>query len=113
MKGPGGVPALMVPFVIIAMSANPSQGKEISANTCKGHIWIKHLASIQSESDSQSDKTSCWFDPSSYVGKRVLRVCNEWGGTAEHGCVVIGTFRTDSYGERELTGVIDVKKTTP
>jgi hypothetical protein len=76
----------------------------------KGHLWINHLASIQSDSDSQTDPMSCSFDPSSKLGKRVLAVCNEWGGEATHGCWIRGTFVVNRGGERQLTGVFEVQK---
>ena len=77
---------------------------------CKGHLWIKHLASIQSDSDSQTDAMSCSFDPGSRLGKRVLAVCNEWGGSATHGCWIRGTFIVGRGGERQLTGVFEMQK---
>jgi hypothetical protein len=81
-------------------------------NVCLGHVWIHNLANITSKSDSELDPLSCWFDPSSNVGRRVLGVCNEVGGDSKHGCYVKGTFRVNATTKvRELTGVVDVQKT--
>jgi hypothetical protein len=89
-----------------------SQGAQrvIGPDICKGRLWIKHMAAIQSTSDSADDPMSCWFDPNSKIGKQVLRVCDEYGGTAEHGCWVRGTFVVERTGSRRLTGVMEVRK---
>jgi len=73
---------------------------------CKGRVSIHHMAAIQSTSDSQDDPMSCAFEPGSAVGKKILRVCDEYGGSAEHGCWVRGTFVVDKSGARLLTGVL-------
>ena len=74
-------------------------------------MWIKHSAAIQAMANSSDDPMSCWFDPESKIGRRVLAVCNEYGGSATHGCWIRGTFMVDAYGDRRLTGVFQVRKT--
>jgi hypothetical protein len=54
---------------------------------------------------------SCWFDPNSKLGQKVLATCNEYGGSATHGCWIRGTFVVDKTGSRRLTGVFEVQKT--
>jgi hypothetical protein len=88
-----------------------AEPRRVGPDICKGHLWIHHLVSIQSESDSQSDPMSCSFDPESRLGKRVLAVCDDWGGSATHGCWIRGTFVVGPEGDRKLTGVFEVQKT--
>jgi hypothetical protein len=98
--------ALVVLFNITNASAQMWE-----KNVCLGHVWIhRYMATITSKSNSDSDPLSCVFDPSSSVGKKVLRVCNEWGGGSKHGCYVKGTFRAIGK-QRELTSVLDIQKT--
>ena len=93
----------------VVATAEPAE-RAIGPDICKGRVWIKHMAAIQSTSDSADDPMSCYFDPDSKVGKRVLRVCNEYGGSAAHGCWVRGTFVVEGSGARRLIGVVDVRK---
>jgi hypothetical protein len=77
---------------------------------CKGHMSIHYMAAIKSTSDALDDRWSCAFEPESAVGKKVLRVCDEYGDSAEHGCWIMGTFMVDKWGARILTGVLEVHK---
>ena len=108
--------AVLGAVAVLLNSANAS-AQMWEKNVCLGHVWIhRYMATITSKSDSNSDPLSCVFDPSSSVGKQVLRVCNEWGGGSKHGCYVKGTFKSledaeQKFKQRELTRVLEVQKT--
>jgi hypothetical protein len=100
-----------VTAVAFAATAQAQQAPRITGpDICRGHLWIHHLASIQSSSNSSDDPMSCYFDLGSPVGKRVLRVCNEYGGDARHGCWIKGRFVVDRDGDRRLIRVIQAQK---
>ena len=84
--------------------------RAVGPDICTGHVWIKNMAAIQSTGNSADDPMSCYFDPATRLGKRVLKVCDEHGGAAAHGCWVRGTFLVDRDGARRLTGVAEVQK---
>ena len=78
-----------------------------------GHVSIHKSTSIQSKSDATTDPLACNFDPDSKVGRRVLKVCNKWGGGGDaeyYDCWVKGTFRGPKNGDRKLVDVIEVRK---
>jgi uncharacterized membrane protein YeaQ/YmgE (transglycosylase-associated protein family) len=76
--------------------------------------WLlntKRGVSVVSGEDSQTDPMACSFDPESKLGRRVLAVCEDWGGEATHGCWIRGTFVINRQSDRLLTRVFEVRKT--